>query len=46
MASRFPNLLAFAYGTEQDAFIYTYDPSTQSLTVHLAVLDGHIVPDD
>lgn len=44
LAPRFPGLRAFIYGTDHDAVIYTYDPAKHEIVVHLAVLDGAVVP--
>ena len=45
VATRFPSLQGFVYGTNHDALIYTYEPSTETLTVRLAITDGVIVPE-
>ncbi len=37
LADRFPNLQAFVYGTNHDAFVYTYDPTSEALMVELAI---------
>lgn len=44
LADRLPGLQGFIYGTNQDALVYTYDPTEQSATVQLAVVDGSLVP--
>jgi hypothetical protein len=44
VASRFPGVQAFVYGTNHDALIYTYLPASETLTVRLAIVDGMIVP--
>jgi hypothetical protein len=44
VAARFPSLQGFVYGTNHDALIYTYEPSTETPTVRLAIVDGWIVP--
>jgi hypothetical protein len=41
---RFPNLRVFIYGTNENALIYTYDRSSNVLTLELAVRNGRIVP--
>ena len=45
IGSRFPELRAYVYGTNHDALVYTYDRSTESLVVQLAIINGQVVPD-
>lgn len=44
LASRFPGLQAFAYGTNHDALIYTYEPASETLTVRLAIVERIALP--
>ena len=39
-----PNLQGFLYGTNQDAFVYTYSPESQTATIQPAIVDGEIQP--
>jgi hypothetical protein len=44
IASRFPNLQGFVYGTNLNALIYTYDAASETATVRPAIVAGAIVP--
>jgi hypothetical protein len=42
---RSPDQRAYLYGTNHDALVYTYDRSSDSLVVQLAIINGQLVPD-
>ena len=43
LAESFPRVRAFIYGTNESAVVYTYDSTSEVLSIELAIRDGAIV---